>query len=282
MLPPGAVDTHFHIFDDRFPQLAGRNRAAATVAQYREFQASLGLSRGVVIAPSSYGADNGCLLDAMHRFGSDDFRAVVIAPPEVDRAALRDFHAAGARGLRLYTGHDDFPDPATLQRLGATMAEHGWHLQLVGETRREAFIEVADALGRLPCNVVFDHFGFAPQPAAETSRTADVLRRLLDGGRTYVKLSGMYIQSRTTSGDYEDYDSLARRLIAHAPERMLWGSDWPHTLAPVKPDGHRLLARLDAWTGDAAVRDMILVANPQRLYWADWSGAAPTARPAAA
>jgi D-galactarolactone isomerase len=239
---PATVDCHFHIFDDRFTQVGSRKRAAATVAQYREFQASLGLSKGVLIAPSSYGIDNACLLEAMRQFGSDDFRAVVIAPPDAGAAELRAFHAAGARGLRLYAGHDDFPDASTLRRLAGRMAEIGWHLQFVGEVQREAIADLAPLLAQLPCDMVFDHFGFAPQPTAEASRTADALRKLLDTGRVYVKLSGMYIQSRSMSGgDYQDFDALARDLVARAPERMLWGSDWPHTLALPFPHNYRPL-----------------------------------------
>jgi len=268
-LPSGATDCHFHVFDHRFAQLQGRNRGAATVGEYQDFRRSLGLTRGVIVAPSSYGYDNSCLLDALRQLGQRDFRAVVIPPRDPAALDWEGLHAQGVRGLRLYTSHDDFPDAQALRRVAGQAAEWGWHLQLVGEIDREPFPELADLLASLPCAIALDHFGFAPQPNAARSRTADAMRMLLDTGRTYVKLSGMYIQSRHALGAYADFDELARELVQRAPDRMLWGSDWPHTLAREKPDGAKLLACLVRWTPDPTVRQRILVDNPRDLYWRD-------------
>lgn len=268
-LPPAAADCHFHVFDPRYPVVPGRPIRTATVDDYLAFQHGLDLSRGVVVAPSSYGHDNACLFDAMARFGTAAFRAIAIPPPAPQAIDWSGWHARGVRGLRLYTGHADFPEPGTLRRLAAEAADRGWHLQLVGEQAREPFPELLPLLGELPCRLVFDHFGFAPQPDAAHSRTAQALRRLLDAGRTYVKLSGMYIQSRCPGDDYEDFDELAQDLVRQAPERMLWGSDWPHTLAPAKPDGGRLLSRLAVWAPQPETRARILVDNPSALYWGD-------------
>lgn len=268
ILSDEATDCHFHVFDPRYPMLPGRDRAAATVAQYKEFRHQLGLSRGVIVAPSSYGYDNRCLLDALAELGRDSYRAVVIPRQDATVPDWQSLHEAGVRGLRLYVGHSDFPAPTALHTLACQAADHGWHLQLVGEQTREAFVEMEDVLATLACPLVFDHFGFAPQPAGARSRTAQVLRRLIDRGRSYVKLSGMYIQSATQEPDFTDFDELAIGLVKQAPERLLWGSDWPHTLAPRTPDGHRLLNAFERWAPDAAVQRSILVDNPTRLYWA--------------
>ncbi|MEJ8850056.1 amidohydrolase family protein [Variovorax rhizosphaerae] len=268
-LPAGATDCHFHIFDARFPTAAGRQaRASATVADYLSFHDGLGLARGVVVAPSTYGHSNECLFESMERFGSRDFRAVAMPPVDLKTLDWEGWHARGVRGLRLYTGHADFPDPVGLQELGSRAAEFGWHLQMVGEQAREPFAEMVDVLAKLACSIVFDHFGFAPQPDAARSVTASALHRLLDLGRTYVKLSGMYIQSRRLDNDCDDFDEMAIDLVRRAPGRLLWGSDWPHTLAATKPDGHRLLQRLEYWVPALAARHAILVDNPASLYWA--------------
>jgi predicted TIM-barrel fold metal-dependent hydrolase len=258
---------HFHIFDPRHPAAPDRPvRSAATADDYQAYRHALGLSRGVVIAPSSYGYDNACLFDAMERFGTADFRAVAIPPPDFEAIDWLGWHVRGVRGLRLYTGHSDFPKPHALWQLAAKAADHGWHLQFVGEQAREPFPDLVHVLADVPCLLVFDHFAFAPQPDAASSLTAKAMYRLLDGGRTYVKLSGMYIQSRRLANDYDDFNQLAQDLVRQAPDRLLWGSDWP--LAEAKPDGRKLLAQLEVWAPQPEWRTRILVDNPTALYWA--------------
>lgn len=264
---PGAVDTHFHIFSDQYASVTGRPRAAASVPDYLAFRARLGIARSVIIAPSTYGTDNTCLFEALQALGSQDHRAVVILGDSADPAALRDWHAQGVRGIRLYAGHGDLDDAQRLQQVARLAADRGWHLQFVGVQDGEPFARWAERLAALPCTLVFDHFGFAPQPGAERSATADALRRLVDTGKAYVKLSGMYIQSRTGAPDYTDHDALAIDLVRRAPERVLWGSDWPHTLAPARPDGADLLRKLQVWAPSPELRALILRDNPERLYW---------------
>jgi predicted TIM-barrel fold metal-dependent hydrolase len=265
--PPGSVDCHFHVFDDRYTTIPGRKRPQATLAEYLVFRARLGLERSVIIAPSSYGLDNSCLLEALDELGPQSARAVVIVAGLPHRADIDRLHRAGTRGIRLFTSHADFPDPEALYALAVLAADAGWHLQLVGKHDAEPFARLEPLLASLPCDLVFDHFGFAPQPGATSSTTADTLRRLLDGGRAWVKASGMYIQSKSGPPHYEDFDAMAIDLVARAPERILWGSDWPHTLASVKPDGCALLGRLAVWAPTDAFRKQILVDNPNRLYW---------------
>lgn len=143
---------------------------------------SLGIHRSVIIAPSTYGTDNSCLFEALDQLGPRNHRAVVILGDECDPATLRDWHVRGVRGIRLYAGHGDLDDAAQLQGLAALAADHGWHLQLVGTPAGEPFAALSDRLAKLPCPLVFDHFGFAPQPGAAQSPTADALRRLVDSG----------------------------------------------------------------------------------------------------
>lgn len=265
--PVGSVDTHFHVFDDRFTTVPGRKRPQATVPEYLAFRKALGIERSVIIAPSSYGLDNACMIDALQRLDSATTRAVAIAGPVISSQEIAQLHRVGVRGIRLFTAHAHFPDEAQLQVMARQLADVGWHLQLVGELENEPFERLESRLSDLPCTLVFDHFGFAPLHAGIGGATVQALHRLLDRGRAYVKLSGLYILSKQGPPDYVDCDDLARDLIARAPERMLWGSDWPHTLAPVRPSGSALLERLPAWAPDLATCRRILVDNPQTLYW---------------
>ncbi len=263
-----AIDTHFHIFRDKYPSATGRKRAEATVGQYNDFRHAIGISRSVIIAPSTYGRDNACLLEALGELGREDTRAVIIPDGDMSATRLDELHQLGVRGLRLYAGHGDLDDEAALRQFAAIAADRGWHLQLVGEQHAEPFAALETRLASLPCNLVFDHFGFASQPDAMNSATAQALRRLLENGRTYVKLSGMYIQSKVGPPTYDDFDALASDLVRRAPDRMLWGSDWRHTLATVRPSGADLLRKVGVWAPDPAGQLLILSSNAKRLYWA--------------
>ena len=173
---------------------------------------------------------------------------------------------AGVRGLRFITSIPGGVPIDMLEPLSARVNELGWHVQLV-----MAGDEIAarhDLLARLRSPVVFDHMGHIPQPAGIDHPGFAVLLRMLDGGRTWVKLSGAYIDSKDGPPGYADIVPLAQSLVRHAPERLVWGSDWPHPTMPAdnKPDDAALFDLLGVWSPDAAVRDRILVANPASLY----------------
>ena len=276
-LPLGATDCHHHIFDPRFPEHQGvlplepaYRTLAPDVHAYRLFKRRLGLTRSVLIAPSNYGDDNACLIDALQAFGPDAARGVAIVAPEVSDTELDRLHRHGVRGIRVYLAKARAPDPAQLQRLAHRASDRGWHLQLVGDRHTEVLADWQPLLARLPCRIVIDHLGFVPQPGGGASTTATTVRNLLDGGNAYVKLSAVYVQSTAGYPDYQDVDPWASELVRIAPDRMLWGSDWPHVGATTqKPDGARLVDRLAVWAADPAVRRRILVDNPAALYWAD-------------
>jgi predicted TIM-barrel fold metal-dependent hydrolase len=264
----GLTDCHFHVFDSRFQIVPGGRQVNAPVAEYLRFMRAFGVSRSVIIAPSSYGHDNACMFDAIEQFSPDSIRAIAIPPLDWRRTPWTDWHHRGVRGLRLYTAHKSFPEKNELLRLAAVVADHGWHLQLVGEHNRESFVDLAEVLSMLACPIVFDHFAFAPQPNAERSATVETLRRLLERGNTWVKLSGAYILSKEPPPLHNDFISLAHELMNQAPERMLWGSDWPHTLAKVKPRSSDLQQQLLNWVSTPALRRKVLLENPAELYWA--------------
>ena len=268
-LPLGATDCHHHILDPKYSPAHGASAIVATVDDYDIFKRRLGLSRSVVIAPSTHGADNTCLLNALERFG-DVARGVAIVTNAVTTGELRELHRRGVRGIRLYLGKGTPPTADEVRAHAARIADLGWHIQIVAARHAPLLAPVEVLLGSLPCTVVVDHLGYVPQPAGNQHSEAEVLRRLVDTGRVWVKLSGVYIRSMVGYPTYSDVDELASALVKYAPDKMLWGTDWPHPAAePVKPDGAKLIEQLARWAPDQNVRDCILVDNPQQVYWYD-------------
>lgn len=268
--PVGATDCHHHIFDPRFQKDSAIPVPSITVADYRLFKCRLGLSRSVVVAPSNYGTNNACLLDALDQLGTQAARGVACVDPDVADAELDRLHQHGVRGMRIYLAKGRIPTPQELRGMDQRAQDRGWTLQFVGTHQKEVLVEWEPVLAQLRAPLVIDHFGWAPQPAGVASATAVTLFRLLGRGNVYVKLSGLYLSSLSGYPLYSDIDPLAEALVAAAPQRLIWGTDWPHAGAEDgQPDGAILFDRLAQWAPDPAVRRAILVDTPTRLYWAD-------------
>ena len=265
-VPVGAVDCHHHIFDPRFPRANSRSGIWGSVDDYRALKRRLGISRSIVVSAQSYGFDNRCLVDALDALG-DEARGVAAVTLDVSDADLDHLHRHGVRGARLYLIGDTPTPPDQFIDYARRVERLGWHLQVVA-VDGEALVVAEKAFQALPCTLVIDHFGYVPQPEGVNHPTMAALRRLLDNGRTYVKLSAPYITSRVGPQSFADLDPVAIELINATPERVLWGTDWPHPLvtSEPKPDDAAMLDRLARWAPDAEVRRKILVDNPARLY----------------
>jgi predicted TIM-barrel fold metal-dependent hydrolase len=177
---------------------------------------------------------------------------------------LQSMHRSGVRGIRFNLSHTQVATMDMLARLGSRVAELGWHVQLLMPP--EQLLAHAQLLEDLPAQIVFDHFGRIPFVDADRHPAFRVIARLLERERAWMKLSGAYITSSTGS-PYADAAPLARAYVALAPERVVWGSDWPHVVAKHgTPDDAELIDLMLEWAPDAHVRDNIFVANPARLY----------------
>jgi D-galactarolactone isomerase len=266
--PPGSCDCHMHFYDteDVYPlaPTAEFLPPPARVADYRALQARLGLQRVVVVQPSSYGADNRCTLDAVAELGPDVARAVVVVQPDATDDELQRLTDAGARGIRFHMLRAGVLPWDVLEPMAARVGAFGWHVQLQLDGRelpgRLAMLE------RLPCRLVVDHVGKFLEPVAPEHEAFRCLLRLLESGRVWVKLSAPYETSRVGPPGYDDVSRLARALVAAAPERMFWASNWPHPGRKERPDEAVLLDLLLDWAPDDAVRRRILVDNPADLY----------------
>ncbi|MDB5739293.1 MAG: 2-pyrone-4,6-dicarboxylate hydrolase [Alphaproteobacteria bacterium] len=270
-VPDGACDCHHHIYDPRFPYQpnAVLKPPYATVQDYRAVQKKLGTSRNVMVQPSTYGTDNSCLLDVLAQMG-DAARAVCVVNASVTDAELKKLHAAGVRGVRIQFGLGNPVAADEVLPLAKRIASLGWHIQT--NMPAEQLVAMESLLLSLPCPVIVDHLGRATdigQPQYDT------VRRLLQSGHGWVKLSGAYLYGGGTAPGYAGASRAAKGYIATAPDRCVWGSDWPHpdatkTLNPVAmPDDVTLIDLVPGWVPDEKLRHRILVENPEKFYGFD-------------
>lgn len=269
-VPPGACDAHLHILDPRFagPDAARPERMGYD--DYRLLQARLGTQRAVIVQAKYHGKDHACLLDALRRFGGAA-RGIAVLAPDAGDDELGRLDAAGVRGLRfsVWNPADTVTTIAMIAPLAPRLAELGWHAQL--HMTAAQIVEHAALLGRLPCPLVFDHMGRLPPEQGADHPAFAVIAGLVQSGRAWVKLSGAYLNTRLGPPGYADATRIARAFVTLAPERLVWGSDWPHLTEPAghKPDDALLLDLLTSWSDSEAVRRRILVANPAELYGFD-------------
>ncbi len=267
-VPAGATDCHMHVYGppDRY-KVAPSNPSpvpfAHDLAAYQRVKARLGLARTVVVQPSAYGLDNSATLDAVAGLGTDAARAVVAVTPETSEVELSRLHAAGARGARAVLLKHPLVPWADLPALAARVAGFGWHIQLQFDggqlPEREALIRA------LPCPVMIDHVGRFHEPVTPESPAVRVLLRLLETGRVWMKASSPYGVSRQP--DWRDTGAIARAAIAVAPDRVVWGSNWPHpNERDPKPEEARVLDWLGTICPNEATRHAVLVSNPARIY----------------
>jgi len=262
-LPAGTCDSHFHVFgpQGRYPLDPRRNYTPheSSLDDYRRVMRAIGIRRGVIVQPSVYGNDNRATLDAL-RSGGADFRAIAVPAPDVGDAELAEMHALGVRGVRL-----NLVNPAMLS-VDATLAilrrtaDYGWHLQVHIDLARDP-ATLGPLCEKAGVPVVVDHMG----KLAPSTRT-HALIDLLKVGACWVKLSAPYRVSALPS-PHADLSGLVQALVEANAERVLWGSDWPHTeLHDGTPAAAALAALVHAWLPDEALRRQICVTNPARLY----------------
>ena len=268
--PPNACDCHMHIYDaERFPPLrpGSRLQTNARVTDYRLLQQRIGTTRTVVVTPAVYVTDNRVTLDAVATLGSEA-RGVAVVHPSVTDAELAELDKGGIRGIR-FTQFDPATAVTTIdmiEPLAQRVDKLGWHVQI--HMRGDQIAAAEDLWDRIPCPIVFDHMGRLPQPDGTNHAAFRIIRRLIDAGHTWVKLSGAYLDTKVGAPTYADASKVAQTLVTVAPQRVVWGSDWPHPTegADRKPNDAVLFDLLAQWAPDAASRRLILVENPENLY----------------
>lgn len=274
--PRGAWDTHAHIFgpSDTFPYTPGRGYTPpdAPVEMYLQLLDTLGCEHGLIVQGNAHGYDNRVLLDALERF-PQRLRGVAITDTRIAPATLRDWHRIGMRGLRFHL----FPQkPNYVRGVGLdvfevfrrTMAELNWVAQFFcdGRVLKDFAPALRDIARDMP--VIVDHYGMVDAARGVNDENFQALLRLVGDGVAHVKVSAAYRVSQRYP-DYDDARALHAALLRANPERLMWGTDWPHPSidAAVMPDDGHLMDLFCAWTPDEATRRMILVKTPARLFW---------------
>lgn len=280
-VPAGACDCHTHIHGDpeKFPFFSGRvyTPEMALPEEMAMLHKALHIQRVVIVTPSVYGTDNSATLYGMKARGADA-RGVVVIDDKTLESELDAMGRAGVRGIRLNLATGGINDPTIgRQRFQAAverMKSRHWHVQMYTDLAMISAIK--DLVAVSPVPVVFDHFGGAEAELGLQQPGFAELLGLVRSGQAYVKISGAYRASKLAP-DYADVVPLARALIAANPDRIIWGTDWPHpnSIPGRKPtdvtplleiDDGRLLNQLAVWAPDPGVRKKILVENPARLY----------------
>lgn len=269
-VPADACDCHHHIYDPvRFPYVPSdvRNQPPATVDAYRLLQKRLGTTRSVIVQPSAYGTDNACTLDALRQLGANA-RAVVVVDRAISEKRLEAMHREGVRGVRFNISTGASKDRDGIRDVAAKVANFGWHLHFWMSANDT--VEMESFLHQLPNQIVFDHRGHIPQPEGVSHPAFRVICGLVEKNRAWVKLSGLYQDSAAGEPGYADTVKVGRAFVRFAPERMVWGSDWPHPSIFSErkpwPDDVNMLNLLADQAPDESTRTRILVDNPARLY----------------
>jgi predicted TIM-barrel fold metal-dependent hydrolase len=266
--PPNATDCHHHIYSSRFkvdPNSKLRP-GDASVTDYHLLQKRIGTSRNVVVQPSTYGVFNDGLVEALGEFGPSA-RGIAVVNTGVTDAELTRLDTARVRGIRFNLAT---PGGATsmdmLEPLAKRIAPMGWHVQF--NMSADTTLAAKDLLNRLPCQIVFDHLAHMPEPIGIGHPAFAVVLDLLQKGKAWVKLSGAYADTKIGPPTYADSTAVAQAYVKAAPERLVWGSDWPHPSEQdnAKPDDAILFDLLAQWAPIETVRNRILVDNPAKLY----------------
>jgi 2-pyrone-4,6-dicarboxylate lactonase len=260
-VPERACDSHAHVISTdsvAYPMVAHRafTPPSASEDAYLAMLAATGMQRGVLVQISVYGTDNRYLLDVLRRH-PDRLRGVVVVDPTTSDQALLEMHELGV----LVSGGVGFD---ALETLAARVAPLGWHIQLFMNVQE--LPELLPRMKRLPCPCVVDHIGHMPVGSTVTEPGFQALLRMASDHGWWVKLSGAFRISND-HGQYRDVTPLVHELIRVAPDRLVWGSDWPHVgLTAHMPDNGVLRNLLPIWVPDPDLRQRILVVNPAELY----------------
>ncbi|AJP56885.1 GntR family transcriptional regulator [Pandoraea vervacti] len=265
-VPFGAVDTHAHVVaaSDAYPMVTERSYTPppAPEDKYLAMLDATGMTYGVLVQISVYGTDNRYMLETLRRH-PERLRGIAVVSPEVSDAELEAMHAAGVRGLRinvLFGGGIGF---AAMETLAHRIKDLGWHMQFLMDVN--ALPELMPRMTSLPVPGIVDHMGHTPVAQGLHSPGFSALRSLVRDHGYWVKLSGAYRISERFPA-FDDVTPFAQALIEDAPDRMVWGSDWPHVSLTRMPNTGALRNLLPQWAPDAETRRRILVDNPARLY----------------
>jgi predicted TIM-barrel fold metal-dependent hydrolase len=271
-LPKGSVDTHVHVFEKRYPLAPGRgyNPPDSTLADLKHLHATLGVERVVFTQPSVYGTDNSAIVDGMAALNKETpnrARCVLAITMDITDAELAALDKAGARGVRLNTDNKGGM-PITFDKIGdleARIRPFGWHIEWLFPGRD--ILELMPVFTALTVPMSIGNFAYQPATAGVTAPGFKALLELMRRGNTWMKISGANRVSETDLPPYDDVKPMARALIEAAPDRIMWGTDWPHpNKYVVNPNDGDLVDAFGDWVTDETMRRKIMADTPAAFY----------------
>ncbi|MFB9950956.1 amidohydrolase family protein [Rhizobium puerariae] len=278
-LPAGAVDAQMHMYLPGFPSLPGGPGlpvgALPDADQYRQFMRWLGIDRVIITQGNAHQRDNSNLVACLAEMG-EIARGVGIVDGTTSDAEMERLSAAGIVGARIMDLPGGAVNLSELETVDAKAASHGWMLAVQFDGSN--ILDHEERLAKLKSRWVLDHHGkFFSGVTADSPQIAAV-KRLIDKGNCWFKFAGVYESSKSGGPDYADVAAFSRVLASHAPERIVWGTNWPHNLAREQadyPDDAALTDTVLGWLADEKARHLALVGNPEELYALPaWGGAA--------
>ncbi len=267
VLPPKAADCHAHVFGppDKYPWAANRLYTPPPVFldDYLAMHRAVGVARGVLVQTGLYGNDNSFIVDAIAAH-PDRLRGIALISEDITDRELRHLAESGVRGFRVNRTAKTGLAFDVARKLAERTKELGWHVQFLLDI--EDHPDLDTFLGSFATEVVIDHMG-RPDPRRGLNAPGfQALIRLLKSGRGWAKLSAPY-RTSLQPPPYDDMTPFAHALVEAAPDRLVWGSDWPHVLLETEmPNDGDLVDQIAVWVPDEAVRRRILVDNAERLY----------------
>ncbi len=268
-LPSGSIDCHIHIFDSaRFKHQNGGPALPndALISHYEKVQNWLGMEKVVIAQGNAYQFNNECILNALSHFGNKA-RAIVAVPASISDDEINRMTALGVCGARIMNILQGAAGLDKMLDINARINQFGW--SMIVQFDGCDILEHIPLLEKIKGNYVIDHTGKFLEPVSVDSPEFAALLRLIDRGNCYVKLAGCYETSKNGFPNYLDVAALSKALIIHAPDRIIWGSNWPHNMAVSKenyPDDVHLLNLVNQWAGSTENRQKIFVDNPSQLY----------------
>ena len=267
-MPENACNAHLHIIDPTYPNDGKAAAHPGSAATYREVAKKIQMPRAVFVQPKTFALDNSCLIDAIKEFEADHVckaRGIAVVNSSVSDEELQRLHDNGVRGLRfsLWNPSDAVVSFEDCFPLSERIKHLGWNIQLhMGASQ---IVKHADIIRKLDCKVVIDHMGRLDPKLGTKDPAYSFLKELIDRGRTWIKLSGPYINT-VTGYPWNDAAETAKEIAAYAPERVVFGTDFPNTLEKIKRDPLDYVRPLADWIPSEQLRKLALVDNPEELY----------------
>jgi predicted TIM-barrel fold metal-dependent hydrolase len=272
VLPAGSIDTHVHVFERRYRLSPGRgyNPPESKLDDLKRLHSILGIDRVVFTQPSVYGTDNSAILDGMAALNAETpkrARCVVAISMEVSEQELARFDTLGVRGVRLNTDNKGGMPIAlgNISELASRIAPFGWHLEFLFPGKE--ILDLMPVFGALKVPISIGHFAYQLAAAGVAAPGFKALVELIRRGNTWVKISGANRVSASDLPPYDDVKPMAQALVEAAPERIMWGTDWPHpNKYVVNPNDGDLVDAFGDWITDHALRHKIMVETPAKFY----------------